>query len=62
MRAARVTTAAAQVLGSFDAVRQYMRTKNFALGGSTPIDLIKTAEGERLVLNELQAQAGSGPL
>jgi uncharacterized protein (DUF2384 family) len=50
------------VLGSFDAARKYMHTRNFALGGSTPTELIKTAEGERLVLNELQAQAEGGPL
>ncbi|HBY60763.1 MAG TPA: hypothetical protein DEH78_13140 [Solibacterales bacterium] len=62
MRAARVTTAAAEVLGSFDAARKYMHTKNFALGGATPADLLKTSEGERLVLNELQAHAESGPL
>jgi putative toxin-antitoxin system antitoxin component (TIGR02293 family) len=62
MRAARVTTAAAEVLGSFDAARKYMHTKNFALGGSTPVDLLKTSEGERMVLNELQAQAEGGPL
>lgn len=62
MRAARVTTAAAELLGSFDAARKYMHTKNFALGGSTPAELLKTSEGERLVLNELQAQAEGGPL
>jgi putative toxin-antitoxin system antitoxin component (TIGR02293 family) len=62
MRAARVSTAAAEVLGGFEAARRYMRTKNFALGGATPLDLLKTAEGERLVMNELQAQAESGPL
>lgn len=62
MRAARVTTAAAEVLGSFDAARKYMHTKNFALGGSTPAELLKTSEGERLVLNELQAHAEGGPL
>lgn len=62
IRAARVTTAAAEVLGSFDAARKYMHTRNFALGGSTPAELLKTAEGERLVLNELQAQAEGGPI
>lgn len=62
LRGARAATAAAEVLGSFDAARRYLRTKNFALGGARPIDLIKTAEGERAVLNELQAQAESGPL
>lgn len=62
MRAARVTTAAAEVLGSFDAARKYMHTRNFALGGSTPAALLKTAEGERLVLNELQTYAEGGPI
>jgi uncharacterized protein (DUF2384 family) len=62
LRIARVLTAAAEVLGSFDAARRYVRGKNYALGGAAPIDLIKTAEGERVVLNELQTQAESGPL
>jgi putative toxin-antitoxin system antitoxin component (TIGR02293 family) len=62
MRAARVTTAAAEVLGSFDAARKYLHTKNFALGGATPAELLKTGEGERLVLNALQAQAEGGPI
>ena len=62
LRAARVTTTAAEVLGSFDAARKYVHTRNFALGGVTPAELLKTAEGERLVLNELQAQAEGAPL
>jgi uncharacterized protein (DUF2384 family) len=62
LRAARVTATAAEVLGSYDAARKYMHTRNFALGGSTPAELLKTAEGERLVLNELQAQAEGAPL
>lgn len=62
MRAARVTAAAAELLGSFDAARKYMHTKNFALGGATPAELLKTSEGERLVLNELQAQSEGGPV
>jgi uncharacterized protein (DUF2384 family) len=62
MRAARVTTTAAAVFGGFDAARKYMHTRNFALGGATPTELLKTAEGERLVLNELQAQAEGAPL
>ena len=62
LRAARVTTAAADLFGSFDAARRYLRTKNFALGGATPLELLRTAEGERLVTNELHAQAESGPL
>jgi uncharacterized protein (DUF2384 family) len=62
IRAARVTLAAAEALGSFDAARQYMRTRNFALGGATPAELLRTGDGERLVLNELQAHADGGPL
>ena len=62
MRAARATMTAAQVLGSYDAARAYMHTRNFALGGATPAELIKTSDGERIVLNELQAQADGGPL
>ncbi|HRO57990.1 MAG TPA: DUF2384 domain-containing protein [Burkholderiaceae bacterium] len=62
MRAARATMTAAEVLGSYDAAREYMHTRNFALGGATPADLLETAEGERMVLDELHAQAESGPL
>ncbi len=62
MRAARATMTAAEVLGSYDAARAYMHTRNYALGGATPAELVKTAEGERIVLNELHAQAESGPL
>jgi uncharacterized protein (DUF2384 family) len=62
VRAARATMTAAEVLGSYDAARAYMHTRNFALGGATPVELIKTADGERIVLNELQTQAEGGPL
>ena len=62
MRAARATMTAAEVLGSYDAARAYMHTRNFALGGATPAELVKTSEGERIVLNELHAQAEGGPL
>lgn len=62
MRAARATMTAADVLGSYDAARSYMHTRNFALGGATPADLIKTSDGERIVLNELHTQAEGGPL
>ena len=62
IRAARVATVAAEVLGSFELARKYMHTKNFALGGATPAELLKTSEGERIVLNELQSQAEGGPL
>lgn len=63
MRAARVTMTAAQVLGGdYHAARAYMHTRNFALGGATPAELVKTSEGERIVLNELHTQAEGGPL
>lgn len=62
MRAARATMTAAEALGSYDAARAYMHTPNFALGGATPAELVKTSDGERIVLNELHAQAEGGPL
>lgn len=62
MRAARATMTAADVLGSYDAARAYMHMRNFALGGATPAELVKTSDGERIVLNELHAQAEGGPL
>lgn len=62
MHAARATMTAAEVLGSYDAARAYMHTRNFALGGATPAELVKTSDGERIVLNELHAQAEGGPL
>jgi hypothetical protein len=62
MRGARATVTAAQVLGDYDAARAYMHTRNFALGGATPAELVKTSEGEQIVLNELQTQADGGPL
>ncbi len=62
MRVARATLTAAQVLGSYGAARSYLHTRNFALGGATPAELLKTADGERIVLNELHAQAEGAPL
>ncbi|MFT4100790.1 MAG: DUF2384 domain-containing protein [Burkholderiaceae bacterium] len=62
VRLGRVTLAAAQALGGFDQARQYLRTRNFALGGAIPLELLHTADGERLVLDELQAHAEGGPL
>jgi hypothetical protein len=32
------------------------------LGSATPLELLETAEGEQLVLAELQAQADGGPV
>jgi len=62
LRIGRVLTMAADVLGTLDAARTYLRTPNFALGGAIPRDLLKTAEGEHLVLNELQTQREGGPV
>jgi uncharacterized protein (DUF2384 family) len=61
-RVARATLTAAEILGDFEAARIYMHTPNYVLGGYTPAELIKTSEGERIVLNELHAQAEGGPL
>jgi len=62
LRLSRVATLGTELLGSTDAGRRYLHTPNFALGGSTPLELLKTAEGEQLVLTELQTQAGGGPV
>lgn len=62
LRIGRVLTLAGDALGSLDAARQYLRTPNFALGGVAPRDLLRTAEGEQIVLAEIQAQAEGGPV
>jgi len=62
LRIGRVLTMAGDVLGSLEAARAYLRTPNFALGGAMPRDLLKTAEGEQLVLTELQTQDAGGPV
>lgn len=62
LRFARVATLAARMLGSFDSGRRYLRTPNFALGGATPLQLLATAQGEQIVLTELQTQSDGGPV
>lgn len=62
LRMVRATVAATHVFGNLESARTYLKTKNFALGGAAPIDLLHTAEGERIVLNELQTQADGGPV
>ena len=62
LRIGRVLTMAHEVFGSADAAREYLRTPNFALDGAVPRDLLKTAEGEQLVLAELHSQAEGGPV
>jgi uncharacterized protein (DUF2384 family) len=62
LRIGRVLIMAGDAFGSFEAARHYLRTPNFALGGDIARDLLKTAEGEQLVLAELQTQAAGGPV
>ena len=62
LRLGRVAVMAAELMGSAEAGRRYLRTPNFALGSATPLELLETAEGEQLVLAELQAQADGGPV
>lgn len=62
LRLARAAALAGELLGSADEGRRYLRTPNFALGGATPLELLKTGYGEPLVLAELQAQAAGGPV
>jgi putative toxin-antitoxin system antitoxin component (TIGR02293 family) len=62
LRIGRVLTMALEVFGSAAAARDYLRTPNFALDGAIPRDLLKTSEGEQLVLAELQSQADGGPV
>ena len=62
LRIGRVLTMAGDLFGSLEVARQYLRTPNFALGGNVPRDLLKTGEGEQLILAELQTQAAGGPV
>jgi uncharacterized protein (DUF2384 family) len=62
LRIGRVLTIAWDSFGSPEIARQYLRTPNFALGGAIPRDLLKTSEGEQVVLAELQTQAAGGPV
>lgn len=62
LRIGRVVALAARYFGSLDAARRYLRTPNFALGGATPRDLLRTSAGEQIVLTELQTQAEGGPV
>jgi len=62
LRLARAAALAGELLGSLDEGRRYLHTPNFALGGATPLELLKTGYGEPLVLGELQAQAAGGPV
>ena len=52
---------ATAVLGASDAAETYLRTGNFALGGTPPAELLQSSEGERVVLNELRMHLECGP-
>lgn len=62
LRLVRALSLAASALGSAEEARAYLKTPNFALGGMTPRELLLTAEGEQLVLNELQTHRDGGPV
>lgn len=62
LRLVRALSLAARALGSAEEARAYLKTPNFALGGMTPRELLLTAEGEQLVLNELQTHMDGGPV
>lgn len=62
LRLATVAGIAADYFGSPEAGKRYLHTPNFALGGESPISLLRTAAGEDLVLQELQTQIDGGPV
>ena len=62
LRIGRVLSMAGDLFDSLEIARQYLRTPNFALGGAIPRDLLKTGEGEQIVVAELQTQAAGGPV
>ncbi len=62
LRVGRIVLLAAYVLNSAAEARTYLKAPNFALGGAAPRDLLMTAVGAELVLNELQTQADCGPI
>lgn len=62
LRLATAAGIAAEYFGSPEAGKRYLHKPNFALGGATPIDLLRTATGEDLVLQELQTQMDGGPV
>ena len=57
----RVLIEATAVLGA-DVAETYLHTGNFALGGSTPAELLESSEGEGVILNELRSHLECGPL
>lgn len=62
LRLVQAAAMAARVLGSAEDARAYLKTRNIALGGMTPCELLITSQGSQLVLNELQTHADCGPV
>lgn len=62
LRLGSIALLVAHMLSNSYKARAYLRMPNFALGGMTPCDLLTTAAGERIVLNELQCQTECGPI
>jgi uncharacterized protein (DUF2384 family) len=62
LRISNVIEIASDVFRSCSAAYDYLHTPNFSLGGAAPIELLDTAEGEQIVLSELQTQAAGGPI
>lgn len=54
LRIARVAVRAAEVLGDLKAAHRWLRTKNAALGGRTPMSLLDTKPGAELVTAVLE--------
>lgn len=40
----------------------YLHAPNYALGGRSPRELLKTTDGQQTVLSEIQAHVGGGPI
>ncbi|ULQ46310.1 MbcA/ParS/Xre antitoxin family protein [Flagellatimonas centrodinii] len=55
-----VLNAATDAFGS--EAMAYLDAPNYALGGRSPRELLKTTDGQRTVLNEIQAHVGGGPI
>lgn len=62
LRVVRAVLLAGDVLGSPEEGRAHLTLPNVALGGMTPRGLLMTAEGGRLVLNELHTHTDGGPI
>lgn len=56
----RVLNAATDAFGQ--EAKVYLDAPNYALGGCSPRELLKSTDGQRTVLNEIQAHVGGGPI